>query len=143
MAPRSYWKLTPRWPSGAGIIQDYQDVLRYALRRFPQARIVLYGHSLGGAAAICTLAQLEEPGVGTRLNPDFDRIRGLILESPFSSIPAMVPALYPQNDCLTVTLLLWHLTSGTTSLWLPYWSKICLGTTRPRPRQDSPLRNGH
>ncbi|KAJ3575115.1 hypothetical protein NP233_g1313 [Leucocoprinus birnbaumii] len=100
MAPRSYWKSTPRWPTQVGIIQDYIDILQYALHAFPTARVIPYGHSLGGAAAICTLAELQPVVSADKLadsNPDFDRIRGLILENPFASIPGMVRALYPQR----------------------------------------------
>lgn len=95
VAPRSYWKSSSRRPTQAGITKDYCSVLRYALQRFPTARITIYGHSLGGAAAICVLHQLE--GEHPELRNDFNRIRGLILENPFSSIPAMVRALYPQK----------------------------------------------
>lgn len=100
MAPRSYWKSTPRRPTQSGIIQDYSDTLRYALEEYPSAKIVLYGHSLGGAAAICTLAELQ-PDADRPPTLYSDRIRGLVLENPFASIPSMVRALYPQ-------------------LWLPY-----------------------
>ncbi|KAF5354874.1 hypothetical protein D9756_005304 [Leucocoprinus leucothites] len=97
MAPRSYWKSTPRWPTQSGIIKDYSDILQYALHKFPAAQVVLYGHSLGGAAAICTLAELQQPHADRQSIPSFDRIGGLILENPFASIPAMVRALYPQK----------------------------------------------
>lgn len=97
IAPRSYWKSTPRWPTQSGIIQDYCDTVHYALREFPAARVILYGHSLGGAAAICTLNKLQQSRTDTPFNPCFDRIRGLVLENTFTSIPAMVRALYPQR----------------------------------------------
>jgi hypothetical protein len=96
IAPRSYWKSTPRRPTQSGIIHDYSDTIHYALQEYPSAKIVLYGHSLGGAAAICTLAELQSD-VSRPSVPSFDRIRGLILENPFTSVPAMIHALYPQR----------------------------------------------
>ncbi|KAF9445453.1 hypothetical protein P691DRAFT_710292 [Macrolepiota fuliginosa MF-IS2] len=97
MAPRSYWKSTPRWPTENGIIQDYIETLRYTLERFPKARLVLYGHSLGGTAAICTLSKLHQSHTDRPSIPGSDRIRGLVLENAFTSIPAMVRTLYPQK----------------------------------------------
>ena len=97
IAPRSYWKSTPWVPTQSGIVQDYCDALHYALQEFPAARVILYGHSLGGAAAICTLSQLQQSPTDIPLNPCFDRIRGLVLENAFTSIPAMVRSLYPQK----------------------------------------------
>ncbi|KXN90575.1 Protein bem46 [Leucoagaricus sp. SymC.cos] len=97
VAPRSYWKSTPRRPTQSGIIQDYITTLRYALQEFPAAQIVVYGHSLGGAAAICTLAELQQTQARRPYIPGLDRIRGLVLENPFASIPSMVRALYPQK----------------------------------------------
>jgi hypothetical protein len=97
VAPRSYWKSTPRRPTQSGIIQDYSDTLRFALKEFPTAHIVLYGHSMGGAAAICTLAELQKSHTDEPTIPDLHRVRGLVLENPFLSIPAMVRALYPQK----------------------------------------------
>ncbi|KAG6908525.1 hypothetical protein DXG01_004296 [Tephrocybe rancida] len=86
-APRSYWS-TPGRPSQRGILADYTSALTYTLNRFPHARIVLYGHSLGGAAAVCLLAQPQLAA---------ERVKGVILENPFASIPGMLRALYPQR----------------------------------------------
>jgi len=68
---------------------DYTRVLSYAVDRYPGATIVLYGHSLGGAIAVCLAEQLN--------STDYSAVKGLILENPFSSIPGMVQALYPQR----------------------------------------------
>ncbi|KAI5117811.1 hypothetical protein M0805_004571 [Coniferiporia weirii] len=128
-APRSYWRSTRRRPTQQGILADYQHVLRFAAKRWPDVPLVLYGHSLGGAIAVCLLASLNgksSPASDSALTPaadsettidyslirkgknitgpDLDEsvnpaqsIRGLILENPFSSIPDMVRALYPQR----------------------------------------------
>ncbi|KAG5643725.1 hypothetical protein DXG03_009715 [Asterophora parasitica] len=92
VAPRSYWTSTPKHPSQAGILSDYTTVLHHAAARFPSAHIVLYGHSLGGAVALCLLSKLKDTHVSTP-----PRIQGLILENPFASIPGMLVALYPQR----------------------------------------------
>ena len=89
VAPRSYWKSSRRTPTEADIISDYTHVVTYAARQFPDAKIVLYGHSLGGAAAVCLSAWLKAE--------DFPMVQGMILENPFRSIPGMVEALYPQR----------------------------------------------
>ncbi|KIJ54352.1 hypothetical protein M422DRAFT_42524 [Sphaerobolus stellatus SS14] len=91
VAPRSYWKSTPRRPTERGIIQDYTQILQYALKQWPNDPVFLLGHSLGATISVCLTSQL----------PDNPRIGGLIIENPFSSIPDMVRALY-------------------TSRWLPY-----------------------
>ncbi|KAJ6565816.1 Alpha/Beta hydrolase protein [Mycena vulgaris] len=118
VAPRGYWKSTPRRATQRGILADYTAILAYALSAHPGAAVVVYGHSLGGAAAVCLLAQLpdldanateQERREGT---PDYSRIRGLVLENPFASIPGMVRALYPQR-------------------WLPYHHLAPLAWDRP------------
>ena len=68
---------------------DYKHAIAYAAARFPSASIVLYGHSLGGAIAVCLSARLN--------TTEFPTVQGLILENPFASIPGMVHALYPQR----------------------------------------------
>ncbi|KAG6846648.1 hypothetical protein H0H93_012662, partial [Arthromyces matolae] len=92
-APRSYWTSRGR-PSQRGILTDYTSALSYALNQYPRARIVLYGHSLGGAVALCLLSQRNLPEV---LGKDAERVSGVILENPFASIPGMIEALYPQK----------------------------------------------
>jgi uncharacterized protein len=112
VAPRSYWKSTRKTPTQRGITTDYLHVLHHALNRFPHSSIVVFGHSLGAAAAICLLSQLypsDRPASASvwkwhyRLppslthDPKFSRVRGLVLENPFSSIPDMVHAFYPEK----------------------------------------------
>ncbi|KAI0052728.1 alpha/beta-hydrolase [Auriscalpium vulgare] len=89
IAPRSYWTSTPTRPTQDGIIADYTCILKHAASLYPDATLTVYGHSLGGAAAACVLAQLPAA--------DLPSLRGLILENPFASIPGMVRALYPQR----------------------------------------------
>ncbi|KAL5534847.1 hypothetical protein ACEPAG_1312 [Sanghuangporus baumii] len=97
-APRSYWSSTNRIPTQKGLIADYASALHYSLKRWPGRPIVLYGHSLGGAVAVCLLASLDSD---FRDEQDYQELRsalrGMILENPFASIPDMVRALYPQT----------------------------------------------
>ncbi|KAJ7666378.1 Alpha/Beta hydrolase protein [Mycena rosella] len=95
VAPRSYWKSTPNRPTQLGILADYTAILAHALSTYPRANLTVYAHSLGGAAAVCLLAQLQDGAEPD--GPDYSRIRGLVLENPFASIPGMVRALYPQR----------------------------------------------
>ncbi|KAH9949776.1 Alpha/Beta hydrolase protein [Amylocystis lapponica] len=88
-APRSFWKSSNRKASQHGFLADYSHVLSYTSLRFPSSTIVLYGHSLGGAVAICLAARLQ--------SSEFPAVKGLIVENPFLSIPSMVQALYPQR----------------------------------------------
>ena len=89
VAPRSYWKSTPNRPSERGILSDYTHALNYTIKRWPNSRIILYGHSLGGSAAVCLTSALY--------SEEYPNVQGLILENPFASIPEMVRALYPQR----------------------------------------------
>ncbi|KAI0260640.1 Alpha/Beta hydrolase protein [Gloeopeniophorella convolvens] len=85
-APRSYWTSTAARPTQAGITADYTAALAFAVSRFPSAHLTVYGHSLGASIALCLTA------AGAAHAP-----RGLILENPFTSVPDMVRALYPQR----------------------------------------------
>ena len=63
--------------------------MRYAQANYPDDKLVLYGHSLGGSIAIHVLSEaVKRKG---------KRIDGLILENPLPSIPWMVQSLYPQK----------------------------------------------
>jgi fermentation-respiration switch protein FrsA (DUF1100 family) len=99
--PRSYWKSTRRAPTQKSILNDYLQILKYTLTRFPDARIIVYGHSLGASVAVCLLSQLYDKIDRTK-DPNhedarFANIKGLILENPFSSIPEMTKVLYPDR----------------------------------------------
>ncbi|TFK60272.1 alpha/beta-hydrolase [Pluteus cervinus] len=97
VAPRSYWKSTNRRPTQVGILSDYTHIIHHTLRSYPQSPIILYGHSLGGSIAVCLLAHLDKLKRESAVKQvGYSRIRGFILENPFSSIPNMVRALYPQ-----------------------------------------------
>lgn len=99
-APRSYWTSTNRTPTQQGVLADYLHAIEYASERWPGVPLVIYGHSLGGAVATCLLAALDDEhnSLASRVKMScLPRIRGLILENPFSSIPDMVREMYPQR----------------------------------------------
>ncbi len=69
-------------PDEEGLYADGEAISRAAAdRAFPPERTILFGESLGSAVAIETA--LRRP------------CRGVVLETPFLSIPAMARAIYP------------------------------------------------
>ncbi|MGK4924435.1 alpha/beta hydrolase [Bordetella hinzii] len=77
---RGFGASTPRLPSERSALQDAQAALNELARRQPDpARRFVYGHSLGGAIAIDLVSQPRQP-----------EIAGLIVESSFTSIAAMM-----------------------------------------------------
>ncbi|CUA70448.1 hypothetical protein RSOLAG22IIIB_04186 [Rhizoctonia solani] len=95
VAPRSYWKSTNTSPSESGLLSDYTAVLDWISTAYPNSPVVLYGHSIGGSIAVKLLASSLPDALASR-------VRGLVLENAFTSIPAMVRAVYPSK-------------------WLPYY----------------------
>lgn len=86
---RGYWTSSGR-ASERGIRLDAEAVLLYAQEKYPNSNVILWGQSLGAAAALHAASKQSSQVVS-----------GLILETPFVSIRAMLTALYPQ-------------------IWLPY-----------------------
>ena len=89
---RGFWKSKGR-PSQAGIELDAEAVLKWTLQKYDEnTTILLWGQSIGAGVACVSAAAL--------LNRDpesFKRIRGLLLETPFVDLKAMLVALYPQR----------------------------------------------
>lgn len=80
-------------PSEALILSDAQALYGTAQRLIPGAEpenLILYGESLGSAVAIALMAQLAPP----------QRPAGVILEAPFTSIPAMARTVTDVPDNL-------------------------------------------
>ncbi|KAL7409353.1 hypothetical protein BDY24DRAFT_418969 [Mrakia frigida] len=101
--PRSYYLSTNSPPSQPSLLVDYLSVLRYARTTYPspETKLVLYAHSLGGAAACVLLGSLNKDSP----EPDLDLQAGgklvldaLVLENPFPSVPIMIEeSLYPSK----------------------------------------------
>lgn len=90
VAPRNYWTSSRKHLSQRGILADYEHVVRHAFQAFPDARIAIYGHSIGATIALCLLSTLQS-------DEDCRRIRGLILENAFTSCADMLLTLYPNK----------------------------------------------
>ncbi|CAJ0634254.1 12899_t:CDS:10 [Entrophospora sp. SA101] len=69
------------FPSEDGVLIDARATWDWVVERFPENKILIYGHSLGSGVAIRLARQLHEEGI---------RPLSLILESPFTSIPDLV-----------------------------------------------------
>ena len=68
-------------PSEAGLIADARAVYDFAVARYPAARLVLWGESLGSGVAVALAA--EKP------------VGKIVLEAPFSSAADVAAAVYP------------------------------------------------
>jgi len=68
-------------PSEDGLIEDARAAYAFAAARYPAARFVLWGESLGGALAIAVA--VEKP------------VTRLVLEAPFLSAAAIAGSAYP------------------------------------------------
>lgn len=99
---RGFWTSSGR-PSEAGIKLDAAAALSWAAETFPpgidaeeDVRIVLWGQSLGAGVAVDAAATAasrfhdSKAGEGLRIN-------GLLLETPFVGVKAMLLELYPQR----------------------------------------------
>ncbi|KAL6231072.1 Alpha/Beta hydrolase protein [Aspergillus navahoensis] len=111
---RGYWKSLGR-ATQWGIEADAQAFLNWVFDTYQSEhedlRIVLWGHSLGAAVASSALvrrlvstntsnspsATNTNAKLGTAPGANEDKIAGLILEAPISSIKDMLVALYPQK----------------------------------------------
>lgn len=84
-----YWLSNGR-PSQVGLEKDAMAVLEWLKSRSPNRDIsvILLGHSLGAAVACYAVANNPYTNV---------KIHGVVLESPFTSVPDMLRTLYPQK----------------------------------------------
>jgi fermentation-respiration switch protein FrsA (DUF1100 family) len=86
---RGYWKSRGR-PSQKGLTLDAEAALRWVQERYGQAKIVVWGQSIGAGVATVSVSNLLK---GNNLQ----QLSGLILETPFVDLKAMLVALYPQR----------------------------------------------
>ncbi|KAJ9646761.1 hypothetical protein H2204_000453 [Knufia peltigerae] len=87
---RGYWTSGGR-PSQKGITLDAEAALRWVKARHGQARVVVWGQSIGAGVATVSLANSINGG------NNVDNLSGLVLETPFVDLQAMLVALYPQK----------------------------------------------
>lgn len=102
---RGFWTSRGR-PSERGIALDAIAALDWVSQCIPQdSKLVLWGQSLGaGVAANAVAAQIQirpsrksESVVTSREENKGVKVNGLMLETPFTSISAMLIAIYPQK----------------------------------------------
>lgn len=90
---RGYWK-SKGTASQAGIEKDVEAALGWVLTRYDpdRTKVVVWGQSIGAGAATVGLANLSRNGAEA-----LRRVSGLLLETPFVDLKAMLIALYPQK----------------------------------------------
>lgn len=111
---RGYWTSRGR-PSESGIALDAASTLTWISRAYPNADFcILWGQSLGAAVATRAAADWLDAGRAVSVNEGTTnsssgpvsaivdqstrlQIKGLILETPFTSISDMLRVLYPQK----------------------------------------------
>lgn len=89
---RGFWTSGGR-PSQTGIEMDAAAALQWVLQRYGcKTKIMLWGQSIGSGVAVLAAADLLRKD-----SAQFDRICGLLLETPFVDLRAILVALYPQK----------------------------------------------
>jgi uncharacterized protein len=88
---RVYWKSKGR-PSQAGIELDAEAALRWVTDRYDKAKVVVWGQSVGAGVATVALSNLLKDEAAS-----LQRFSGLILETPFVDLKAMLVSLYSQR----------------------------------------------
>ncbi|KAL8806132.1 MAG: hypothetical protein Q9182_001533 [Xanthomendoza sp. 2 TL-2023] len=103
---RGFWTSRGR-PSERGIGLDAAAAIDYATTQLPRPNdkpitLLLWGQSIGAGVATTALANLSSrcpasiDGQGAD-RPATARVSGLLLETPFVSVRAMLTAIYPQK----------------------------------------------
>ncbi|KAL8739582.1 MAG: hypothetical protein Q9190_007631 [Brigantiaea leucoxantha] len=103
---RGFWTSRGR-PSESGISLDALAALRYVSNKRvsslnEELRVVLWGQSLGAAVAASTAAKAichdSDKDIGpASVVPRHVPISALVMETPFTSVRAMLAAIYPQK----------------------------------------------
>ncbi|GAA5849716.1 hypothetical protein JCM9279_001991 [Rhodotorula babjevae] len=95
VAPRAFWRSTRSTPTERSVLADYSAALAHAYAQHgPPARYVLYGHSLGGAAAVLLLQQLGQAPFASSVGAlDSSRTRPQPASPSSTTSPARPPAL--------------------------------------------------
>ncbi|KIW28282.1 uncharacterized protein PV07_07959 [Cladophialophora immunda] len=90
---RGFWKSRGS-PSQTGIELDAEAALEWVRSRYncDHARFVVWGQSIGAGVATVSLANLSRHG-----DANLQRFSGLLLETPFVDLKAILIALYPQK----------------------------------------------
>ena len=89
---RGYWE-SKGSASQVGIELDAEAALNWILDRYNQkTKIIIWGQSIGAGVATVSLANLLRNG-----HENLHRFSGLLLETPFVDLKAMLVALYPQK----------------------------------------------
>lgn len=92
LSPRGYWHSSGR-ATQPGIELDAQALLNHIASHYgPDARLILWGQSIGAGVATAAAATYLTQSHTTK-----PRVAGLVLETPFTSIRNMLAALYPQK----------------------------------------------
>lgn len=103
---RGFWTSRGR-PSERGIALDADAAVAWVSKSFPKdTKLVLWGQSLGAGVAVAATAAIQQhyPPTSTHLllkdtakQTNLPEVKGLILETPFTSVKDMLAALYPQT----------------------------------------------
>lgn len=119
---RGYWK-SKGSASQAGIELDAEATLKWVQDRYDRdrTRIIVWGQSIGAGVASVSLANQSRQG-----KDNLGGFSGLILETPFVDLQAMVVALYPQKF-----LPYRYLTPFLQSTWDSRTALHVIGQTRP------------